>query len=129
MPVYRLTKKDVVFEWSNECQRAFDMLKKMISTTLVMISPDWDKIFHVYTDASDIALGSALMQEQIYGYIQSIYYASMALTKIKRNYNTTKREALGMIYVVGKFKHCLLRSTFVFHVDHQALVYIVTRFS
>ena len=80
-PLYRLTKKDVVFKWSSECQRAFEMLKKLLSTAPMMISPDWDKIFHVYTDASDIALGSALMQEQTDGYMQPIYYASKALTQ------------------------------------------------
>ena len=59
--------------------------------------------------------------------MQPVYYASKALTKIERNYNTTKREALGMIYVVNKLKHCLFESTFVFHVDHWALLYIVNK--
>ena len=56
-----------------------------------------------------------------------MYYASKELTKMERNYNTTKREALGMIYVVGKFRHYLLGNTFVFNMDHQALVYIVNK--
>ena len=47
--------------------------------------------------------------------------------KIKRNYNTMEREALGMIYTVSRSKHYLLGSTFVFHVDHEALVDIVNR--
>ena len=51
-----------------------------------------------------------------------MYYTSKALTK--GNYNTTKTEALGLIYAVNIFKHYLLRSTFFFHVDHQALAYI-----
>ena len=63
-PLYRLTKKDVVFEWSSECQQAFEMLKKMLSIALVMISVNQDKIFYVNTNAPGIALESALMQEQ-----------------------------------------------------------------
>ena len=81
----------------------------------------------MYIEASYIALGSALMWAQINGYMQPLYYARKALTKTERNYNTTEREALGMIYAVGKFRHYLLGSTFVFHVDHQALVYIVNK--
>ena len=68
-------------------------------------------------DAFDIALGIALMPEEIDGYMQPLYYASKALTQTKRNYNSTTREALGMIYVMYKFRHYVLGSTFVFHVD------------
>ena len=95
-----------------------------------MVSPDWAKIFHVYTNASDRALQGALMQEHIVGYIlEPIYYASKALTRAKKNYNTTEREALGIIYTVTKFRHYLLGNKFVLHVDHQALVYIVNKAS
>ena len=59
--------------------------------------------------------------------MQSLYYASKAVKKKESNYNIMERETLGMIYIVNKFKHYLLGSTFVFHVDHQALVYIVNK--
>jgi hypothetical protein len=45
--------------------------------------------------------------------------------KPERNYSTTEREALGMIYSVTKFRHYLLDKRFTFHVDHTALVYLV----
>ena len=80
---------------------------------LIMVSPDWTKIFHIYTDASDRALGGTLMQEKTIGYLQPIYYASKSMTKTEKNYNTTEREALGIIYAVAKFKHYLLGNKFV----------------
>ena len=39
-PLYRLRKKNVVFKWLSECQQAFEMLKKMLFTILVMIKLD-----------------------------------------------------------------------------------------
>ena len=36
-----------------------------------------------------------------------------------------EREALGMIYNINKFWHCLLGRKFTFHVDHAALLYLV----
>ena len=69
------------------------------------------------------------MQEKTIGYLQSIYYASKSMTKTEKNYNTTEREALGIIYAVAKFRHYLLGNKFVLHVDHQALVYIVNKAS
>ena len=68
------------------------------------------------------------MQEKTIGYLQPIYYASKSMTKIEKNYNTTEREALGIIYAVAKFRH-YLGNKFVLHVDHQALVYIVNKAS
>ena len=64
------------------------MFKKLLPTDPVMTSPDYNKIFHVYTDASDIALESALMQEKTNGYMQSMYYVSKALTKKHREMTT-----------------------------------------
>jgi hypothetical protein len=56
-----------------------------------------------------------------------IYYASKLLNHVERNYTTTKRETLVMIYAMKKFNHYLLANHFIFFVDHQALVYRVNR--
>ena len=56
-----------------------------------------------------------------------ISYASRQLNTAKKNYTTTEREGLGMIYAVKKFRHYLLANKFVFFVDHQALLYLVNK--
>ncbi len=54
-------------------------------------------------------------------------HASKLLNSIERNYITTKREALAMVYAFHKFKHYLLGNLFVFYVDHMALMYLVNK--
>jgi hypothetical protein len=54
-------------------------------------------------------------------------YASRLLNLIKRNYTTTKRETLTMVYALHKFKHYFLGNWLVFYVDHMALVYLVNK--
>jgi hypothetical protein len=54
-------------------------------------------------------------------------YASRLLNSTKRNYTTTKKEALAMVYALHKCTHYLLSNQFVFYVDHMAFVYLVNK--
>ena len=58
---------------------------------------------------------------------QPIAYASRLLSKAEKNYTTTKKEALAMVYAVNKFRHYLLGNRFIFYVDHLALPYLVNK--
>jgi hypothetical protein len=44
-----------------------------------------------------------------------------------KNYTTTDKEVLTMIYVAKNFRHFLLGNNFVFFEDHQALLYLVNK--
>ena len=50
------------FQWTNAEQDAYDCLKKMLTKVPVVQPPNWQKPFHVFFDASDVAIGSSLMQ-------------------------------------------------------------------
>ena len=85
------------FQWTSVEQDAYDCLKKMMSSVSVVQPPDWEKAFHVFVDASDIAIGSALMQVEELNWYRPVYYASRKLSTTERNYSTAEREALGMV--------------------------------
>ncbi|KAI5671867.1 hypothetical protein M9H77_12231 [Catharanthus roseus] len=57
------TKKNRPWAWSEDCQRAFEDLKKAICKDPVLNLPDYSKSFEVHTDASDFAIGGVLMQD------------------------------------------------------------------
>jgi hypothetical protein len=48
-------------------------------------------------------------------------YTSRLLNIAKHNYDTIKREALVMVFVLHKFRHYLLGNKFVFYVDHYGI--------
>ena len=50
------------FRWPPTEDKAYEALKVMLTQAPVVQPPDWAKPFHVFVDASDIAIGSALMQ-------------------------------------------------------------------
>ena len=83
--------------------------------------------FHVHTDAFDIAVGAMLAQNPTGKTDQPIAYASRLLSKVEKNYTTTEKEALAMVYAVNKFRHYLLGNKFIFYVDHLALQYLVNK--
>jgi hypothetical protein len=61
--LHELTK-DVQFVWNEECDQAFKTLKEVLVTAPVLALP-WDEgMFHLETDASDVATGAVLYQEQ-----------------------------------------------------------------
>ena len=89
--------------WEPTCVEAFITLKAKLSTTPMLVPPNWDLPFHVYVDASNIALGCVLSQKDTKNLDHPIYFASRQLIIAEKNYTTTKREALAMIFAVQNF--------------------------
>ena len=56
-----------------------------------------------------------------------ISYTRKQLNSVEHNYTTIEREVLGMVYAVKKFWHYLLANKFIFFVDHQELLYLVSK--
>jgi hypothetical protein len=56
-----------------------------------------------------------------------IYFLSQKLLQVERNYKTTEREGLAMIYALQKFRHYFLGSHFKFFTDHPAVKYLVNK--
>ena len=81
----------------------------------------------MHIDASNFAIGAILAQPGEHKMDFPISYASRQLNSAEKNYTTTEREGLGMIYAVKKFRHYLLANKFVFFTDHQALLYLVNK--
>jgi hypothetical protein len=69
--VTQLLEKEVKFQWSPQCEKAFLALKKLLTTAPVLAQSDIEKSFDVYYDASGTGIGGVLMQ-----YGRAIAYAS-----------------------------------------------------
>jgi hypothetical protein len=78
------------FSWSEEEEKAFAALKLLLTRSLVVQPPDWNREFHVFVDASDIAIGSVLMQKYDKNWFRPVHYASRRLSKAECNYSTTE---------------------------------------
>jgi hypothetical protein len=103
--IEKLLKKSELFRWTPKCDRAFNILKEKLSIAPILIFPNWKIGFHVHVDASTITLGSILAQPGEGNMDHHIYFANIKLSQAERNYTTTEREGLVMIYALHKFRH------------------------
>ena len=58
---------------------------------------------------------------------QPIAYASKQLTPAERNYSTTERDCLAMVFSVNFFSNYLIYNPVVFFVDHMAIKYLLNK--
>ena len=91
-----------------------------------MRAPNWQLPFEVMCDASDFAIGAVLGQRED-GKPYVIYYASKTLNEAQRNYTTTKKELLAIVFALDKFRAYLVGSFIVVFIDHSALKYLLTK--
>jgi hypothetical protein len=56
----KLLKKDIKYQWTDECQQSLEILKEKMVTTPILVFPYWSKEFQVHVDAYEIALGVVL---------------------------------------------------------------------
>jgi RNase H-like domain found in reverse transcriptase/Reverse transcriptase (RNA-dependent DNA polymerase) len=119
-PLNELTKKGKEFQWSDECEKSFNMLKEILTSPNIMGYPiNEGGQFILDVDASGTGIGSVLAQLQG-GRERVIAYASRSLNKAERNYCITEKELLAAVYFIQYHRQYLLGRKFLVHTDHQA---------
>ena len=96
-PLNDLTKKDWKFEWTPECQNAFDTLKRRFTEEPVLLMPDQAKPFQIEADASKVATGAVLTQLDTNGDRHPVAFLSKMFTETERKYEIYDRELLEII--------------------------------
>ena len=121
-PLNQLLKKDVKFNWSENQQEAFELLKEKLCEEPLLQRADFSQTFISTTDASGFAIGGILSQGKI-AKDKPIAYTSRSLNDCERKYDTYKKEALAIIYCVTYFRPYLYGRKFTLVTDHKPLVW------
>jgi hypothetical protein len=124
-PLQRLLKKDTPFDWTTDCQTAFDTLKTKLTSDPIIRFPDFSRPFRVYTDASSFAIGYILGQTDDEGRDYVCLYGSRTLTPTERNYSVTEREGLALIQALKETRGYLGSKEFTVITDHESLKYLM----
>lgn len=117
------TKKK--FIWTPEANIAFKKIKVLLSSSPVLVNPDFAKKFFLHCDASDYGIGAVLVQLDNQGQEKPVAFMSKKLNTAQRKYSVTERECLAAVEAIEKFRCYLELQEFEVITDHSSLVWLM----
>ena len=123
-PLTKLTKKSVKWEWTNECEMAFQQMKTCLTSAPVRHFIDFTLPIVLACDASTVGLGCVLSNLDEGGRLRLVAFGSKTLKGPELNWSTTEKELYAIFIFVRKFKHFLSGRKFIVQSDHHSLKFI-----
>ena len=124
IPIYDLQKKAKKFKWTEEAERAFNDIKKLLINPPVLKAPTPDSLFCLESDTSREGVGGTLLQKQGDEWVV-ISYHSKRLPKSAKNFGVTELELTGLLVNIHGFMQLLRNRYFEVLVDHKAIEYMI----
>lgn len=105
----------------NACE-AFNLIRAKLREQIELFQPDFSKPFELTTDASNVAIGAVLSQND-----RPITFISRTLNETERRYATNERELLAIIWSLQTLRNYLYGiADLTIFTDHQPLAFAVT---
>ena len=111
------------FIWSKECNEAFERIKRLLMTSPVLITANYEKKFSLYVDASDVGIGAVLTQLCSDDVVHPISFYSKKLNKHQRNYSTIEKECFSLVSALHHVYVNVTRHPVLVYTDHNPLVF------
>ena len=105
-----LTKKDQMWTWTEEHQKAFDTLKARVTSEPILAHPKLDKQFELEVDTSGFAVGAVLLQKKDDGKQHPVGYYSTTLNAAEQNYDIYNLELLAIVKALKHWRPLLTGS-------------------
>ena len=128
-PLHDLTKDNVPFVWSQNCQEAFDDLKRHLVEAPILYHYQPGLPTKLETDASDGVVAGVLSQ-QVGDAWHPIAYFSKSMSPPERNYEIHDKELLAVVRALEEWRAELeglqWKDRFSIYTDHRALEYFMS---
>src|SRR6266436_6600741 len=122
-PLYVLTRKTQQWVWGSPKQKAFDALKKAVTSTPILTFPSQSSRFCLKCDTSNFVTRVVLSQVQADGMHQPIAFMSKGFSDVECNYQIHDKEMLAIMHTLDEWHHFLegMMEKFKILMDHQNL--------
>lgn len=118
--LFNLTKDSVKFEWTQGTSEAFIKLRDSLIRAPILVYPNFNHPFEIFSDASGVGIGAVLVQK-IKDVYHPIAFASRQLNKHEKNYSTSEREMLAIVWAAKYFNIYIYGRHIIFHTDHRPI--------
>ena len=115
-PLTDLLSENVKCKWNQNCELAFQAIKKVIAREVSLTFLDCNKPFHSCSGASKFQIGAVLSQGG-----RPIAFHSKKLLESQLNCSVGEKEMLAMVATLHEFKNVLLNYPVTIHADHMNL--------
>ncbi|KAK1686157.1 hypothetical protein QYE76_047005 [Lolium multiflorum] len=110
LPFYALIKQGGKFQWNEEADRAFENLKRAISTPPILVAPKEKEPLLLYIAATPQVVSTALVVEReeegkLHGVQRPVYFISEVLSPSKQRYPQYQKLAYGVFTTARKLRH------------------------
>ncbi|CAJ2654489.1 unnamed protein product [Trifolium pratense] len=116
LPLFKLLRKEAVFEWTDECEQALQHLKKALSEPPVLSRPNVEEVLYIYLSVASEAVSATLVRETTEGQ-KPVYFTSKALQGPELRYTQIEKVALALINAARRLRHYFLAHTIVVRTD------------
>ncbi|RDX82255.1 Retrovirus-related Pol polyprotein from transposon 17.6, partial [Mucuna pruriens] len=123
-PMTNLLAKDMEFEFSYACFKAFELLKEKLTSAPMVATLGSTSSFELMYDASDTIVGAMLGQRKDKMF-HTIYYFSHTLNESQQNYTTREKELLAIVFAFDKFKHYLVLLEAIVYIGHFGIKFLL----
>ena len=124
IPIYDLQKKAKKFKWTEEAEKTFKEIKKLLINSPVLKAPTPDGLFQLESNTSREGVGGMLLQKQGDQWVV-IGYHSKRLPKSAKNFGITALQLTGLLVNIHGFMQLLCNRYFEVLVDHKAIKYMI----
>ena len=121
-PLTDLLKKEKKWVWTDACQEAFEKLKAVVSSELMLRLTEFELPFEVHTDASDKAIGGVLVQEK-----HLVAYESKKLNEAKQKCSAHEKEIIAVVHCLLAWRVYLLGCKFLVRTDNVTNTFFNTQ--
>ena len=119
-----MQKKAKKFKWTDEAEKAFKEIKKLLISPPVLKAPTPDSLFRLESYTSREGVGGTLLQKQGDEWVV-ISYHSKRLPKSAKNFGVTELELTRLLVNIHGFMQLLHNRYFEVLVDHKAIEYMI----
>jgi len=108
LPIQVLTHNRVIWNWSEQCKKAFVELKHKFTTAPILCyyHPELKK--QIETDASNLCKGSILSQYELDRHVHPLSYYNKRFLPAELNYHVHDKEMVVIVNCFQEWRHFLM---------------------